>query len=240
MASEARAGATLSRSFYARDSVTVARAMLGQGLVRVLNGVRLAGWIAETEAYAGPDDPASHAYRRTPRSSIMYGQPGHAYVYFIYGTHHCLNAVTDVDGVPGAVLIRALIPQEGLELMRQNRGLPSQTITRMERGIADGPGKLCRALGITLSENGLDLTENTQLYIEAGVTVPADEIQVTPRIGVRGDEETRARPWRFVWLLASLRHQPPQGRNFGRSEHKRNPHKHQCTQQKAPNPDEVL
>ena len=205
MASEARAGATLSRSFYARDSVTVARAMLGQGLVRVLNGVRLAGWIAETEAYAGPDDPASHAYRRTPRSSIMYGQPGYAYVYFIYGTHHCLNAVTDADGVPGAVLIRALIPQEGLGLMWQNRGLSSLPVTRTERGIADGPGKLCQALGITMSENGLDLTESAQLFIEAGVAVPADEIEATPRIGVRGDAETRARPWRFVWSPASRR-----------------------------------
>jgi len=206
MASEARAGATLSRSFYARDSVTVARAMLGQGLVRVLNGVRLAGWIAETEAYAGPDDPASHAYRRTPRSSIMYGQPGYAYVYFIYGTHHCLNAVTGADGTPGAVLIRAVIPREGLGLMCQNRGL-SSPLARAGRGIADGPGKLCQALVITISENGLDLTEAAQLFIEAGVAVPADEIQATPRIGVRGDEETRARAWRFVWLPAS-RQQP--------------------------------
>ena len=205
MASEPCASVTLSRSFYARESVTVARALLGQRLVRVLDGVRLAGWITETEAYAGPDDPASHAYRRTPRSSIMYGQPGYAYVYFIYGTHHCLNAVTDPDGIPGAVLIRALIPQEGLGLMRQNRELSSQLIVRAGRSVTDGPGKLCRALGITMAENGLDLTESTQLFIEAGVAVPADEIQATPRIGVRGDEETRARPWRFVWSPVSRR-----------------------------------
>lgn len=205
MASEPRASVTLSRSFYARDSVTVARALLGQRLVRVLHGVRLAGWIAETEAYAGPDDPASHAYRRTPRSSIMYGQPGCAYVYFIYGTHYCLNAVTDADGVPGAVLIRALVPQEGLGLMRQSRGLSSQAIARVERGIADGPGKLCQALGITLSENGLDLTESAQLFIEADAAVPAVEVEATPRIGIRGDEDTRARPWRFVWSSAPRR-----------------------------------
>lgn len=182
--------------------MTVARDLLGQRLVRVLHGVRLAGWITETEAYAGPDDPASHAYRRTPRSSIMYGQPGYAYVYFVYGTHHCLNAVTDADGNPGAVLIRALIPQEGLELMQQNRGRSSQPVAPAGRGIADGPGKLCQALGIAMSENGLDLTEGAQLFIEAGVAVPAGEIQATPRIGVRGDEETRARPWRFVWSAA--------------------------------------
>lgn len=187
--------------------MTVARSLLGQSLVRVLHGVRLAGRIVETEAYAGPDDPASHAYRRTPRSSIMYGPPGYAYVYFVYGTHHCLNAVTEADGIPGAVLIRSLIPQEGLGLMRQNRGLSSQPGARAGRGIADGPGKLCQALGITLSENGSDLTENARLFIEAGVAVRADEIQATPRIGVCGDEETRVRPWRFVWSPAS-RQQP--------------------------------
>lgn len=202
MASELRANVTLSRSFYARDSVTVARALLGQCLVRVLHGVCLAGQIVETEAYAGPDDPASHAYRCTPRSSIMYGPPGYAYVYFIYGTHHCLNAVTEADGIPGAVLIRALIPQEGLGLMRQNRGMSSLPDALSERGITDGPGKLCQALGITLSENGLDLTESAQLFIETGVAVPTHEIEATPRIGIRGDEETRARRWRFVWSPA--------------------------------------
>ncbi len=179
--------------------MTVARALLGQRLVRLLHGERLAGRIAETEAYAGPDDPASHAYRRTPRSGIMYGLPGRAYVYFIYGTHHCLNAVTDADGVPGAVLIRALVPLEGLDLMRRNRGMSPLPVAPPARGIADGPGKLCQALGITISENGVDLTESTQLFIEVDGAVGADQIAATPRIGVRGDEETRARPWRFVW-----------------------------------------
>ena len=94
--------ATLSRAFYAGDAVAVARALLGQRLVRILDGVRLSGRICETEAYRGPDDAASHGYRRTPRSSIMYGPPGIAYVYFIYGNHHCLNVVTDADGVSGA------------------------------------------------------------------------------------------------------------------------------------------
>lgn len=194
------AASALSRSFYGRDSVTVAQALLGQRLVRVLNGVRLAGRISETEAYGGPDDQASHAYRRTSRSSIMYGAPGFAYVYFIYGTHHCLNAVTGVEGVPGAVLIRALLPLEGLNLMRQNRGRSLQPAADTSRGVADGPGKLCQALGITISENGLDLTESDQLFIEKDAAAPQDQIEATPRIGVRGDEETRARPWRFAWL----------------------------------------
>ena len=199
MTSQPIATVILPRSFYARDSVTVARALLGQRLVRVLHGVRLAGRIAETEAYGGPDDPASHAYRRTPRSGIMYGLPGRTYVYLIYGIHHCFNAVTDADGVPGAVLIRALLPQEGLDLMRQNRGLSPQALVPAGRGIADGPGKLCQALGISIAENGLDLTEGARLFIEQEVIIPVDRIQATPRIGVRGDEDTRGRPWRFVW-----------------------------------------
>ena len=93
-----------------RDTTAVAQALLGQRLVRMLDGQHLSGLICETEAYGGADDPASHAYRRTPRSAIMFGPPGVAYVYFIYGMHHCLNAVTADDGHPGAVLIRGIIP----------------------------------------------------------------------------------------------------------------------------------
>ena len=123
----------------------------------------------------------------------MYGPPGFAYVYFIYGTHHCLNAVTDPDGIPGAVLIRALIPDEGLDAMRQNRGLsPPRGCARARAGMADGPGKLCQALGITIAENGRDLTEGAQLFIEPGAPAPEEQIVAAPRIGVRGDEETRA------------------------------------------------
>ena len=131
-----------------RDTVVVARSLLGQRLVRVLNGQRLSGLICETEAYGGADDPASHAYRRTPRSAIMFGPPGVAYVYFIYGMHHCLNAVTACDGHPGAVLIRGIFPAEGIETMRRQR--PGAA----DQHLADGPGKLCQALGITLALNG--------------------------------------------------------------------------------------
>ena len=183
----------LPRAFYERDTVVVARALLGQRLVRVLHGQRLSGLICETEAYGGTDDLASHAYRRTPRSVIMFGPPGFAYVYFIYGMYHCLNAVTARDGHPGAVLIRGIFPAEGIEVMRGQR-------PRVADGhLADGPGKLCQALGITWALNGSDLTDNSELFITTGEQVAEREIIATQRVGVRGDEETRTRPWRFVW-----------------------------------------
>ena len=161
--------------------------------MRVLNGQPLSGLICETEAYGGADDPASHAYRRTPRSAIMSGPPGIAYIYFVYGMHHCLNAVTACDGHPGAVLIRGIFPAEGIEVMRGQR-------PRVADGhLADGPGKLCQALGITWALNGSDLTDNSELFITTGEGAAEREIITTPRIGVRGDEETRTRPWRFVW-----------------------------------------
>lgn len=189
----------LTRDFYEQDTVLVARALLGQRLVRVVNGFRLSGRICETEAYGGPDDPSSHAYRRTRRSEIMFGAPGYAYVYFIYGAHHCINAVTAPSGIPGAVLIRALIPDANLNEMRRRRGLPASAAD-MRRGVADGPGKLCQALGITLRDNGADLTESDDLFIEAGGPVAEEAVRTTPRIGVRGDEEARNRAWRFLWL----------------------------------------
>ncbi len=201
----------LSRAFFARDSVTVARALLGQRLVRTVPAVApldaggppgrvwLGGFICETEAYGGPDDPASHAFRRTERSAIMFGPPGFAYVYIIYGVHYCLNAVTGPDGVAGAVLVRALIPGKTLPEMRQRRGLPAEAGAHPARGVADGPGKLCQALGITLAENGLDLVNGEELYIEAGGEVAGDAIVATPRVGVRGTPEARSRPWRFCW-----------------------------------------
>jgi DNA-3-methyladenine glycosylase len=183
----------LPRSFFTRDTVTVARALLGQRLVRVLAGARLSGLICETEAYAGPDDRASHAYRRTPRSAIMYGPAGYAYVYFIYGMYFCLNIVTETDGHPGAVLLRGLLPQEGIGMLRARR--PGVRDSRL----ADGPGKLCAALGITRSQNGLDLCASDELFLEDGFAVPDESVVVTPRVGVRGDASALTRPWRFVW-----------------------------------------
>ncbi len=186
----------LPRAFYERDAATVARALLGQHLAHVLDNQRLGGLICETEAYGGADDQASHAYRRTPRSAIMYGPPGYAYVYFIYGMHFCLNAVTEADGHPGAVLIRAIAPVEGIAIMLGRRGRLSE---RSDRGLTDGPGKLCQALGITRAQNGIDLTASAELSIESGAAVADDQVEITPRIGVRGDELARRRLWRFVW-----------------------------------------
>ncbi len=189
----------LPRAFYARDTATVARALLGQRLVRVIGGQRLSGLIVETEAYGGPDDAASHAWRRTPRSAIMYGPPGYAYIYFIYGMHFCLNAVTEDDGRPGAVLIRAVLPEEGIEGMRALRpGVP-------DRRLADGPGKVCRALGITAALNGADLTTSPELCIETGRAIPDEAVVITPRVGVRGDQDALMRPWRFLWHEALRR-----------------------------------
>ena len=183
----------LSRAFYERDTTVVARDLLGQTLVRVLDGQRLSGLICETEAYGGPEDAASHAHRYTPRSAIMYGPPGYAYVYFIYGMHFCLNAVTESEGRAGAVLIRALLPREGIAAMRARRpGFPDSRL-------ANGPGKLCLALEITGLHNSLDLTVPGDLCIESGLAVPDGEVSTTPRVGVRGDQNALARPWRFVW-----------------------------------------
>jgi len=184
--------AALPASFYARPTATVARDLLGKRLVRILDGTLLSGLVCETEAYGGPDDEASHAYRRTPRSAIMYGPPGRAYVYFIYGMHYCLNAVVETDAQPGAVLIRAIYPEEGIAVMRARRGGVS------DAHLCDGPGKLCQALGISLAQNGAELTGG-DLRIEAGSPVAEADLRSTARIGVRGGPDARHRPWRFIW-----------------------------------------
>jgi DNA-3-methyladenine glycosylase len=191
--------ARLPRSFYERDTLIVARDLLGQRLVRVLPaGLLLTGLICETEAYRGADDRASHAFTRTPRSEVMYGPAGHAYVYFIYGMHFCLNVVTEPAGLPGAALLRGLIAEEGLAEMRARRPAAGRHLT-------DGPARLCQAFGVTLALNGADLTASDELFIAAGdAPSPADIVQ-TPRIGVRGDAETRGRPWRFLWRPAVMR-----------------------------------
>jgi len=190
---EAGARGRLPSTFYSRDTLTVARELLGRRLVRVLRGQRLSGLICETEAYRGADDEASHAYRRTARSEIMYGPAGRAYVYFIYGMHYCLNAVTEEDAQPGAVLLRAILPEEGLEVMRERRGHPPDS------RLTDGPGKLCQALAIGLEQNGLDLVTDSGLFIEEGRPAPDAAVLITKRIGVRGSADARSRPWRFVW-----------------------------------------
>lgn len=182
----------LPRAFYARPTLTVAQELLGQRLVRLLSGQRLAGRIVEVEAYLGETDQASHARPgRTPRNAAMYGLPGHAYVYLIYGMYHCLNAVTEPEGSPAAVLIRALEPVEGLETMRRHRP------ARSDRELTSGPGKLCQALAIDRSLNCADLCQGSALWIEANATIAPTLIATGPRIGVRGDSRAQTAPWRF-------------------------------------------
>src|SRR6185295_14569316 len=140
----------LPRSFYNRPTLTVARELIGARLVRILNGVKLVGLITETEAYISEKDLACHAKAGlTPRTQVMFGEPGHAYVYFTYGNHWMLNAVTEREGFPAAVLIRAIQPIEGVEIMSARR----------QGRDTFGPGKLTQAMGITKSENTLDLTK---------------------------------------------------------------------------------
>src|SRR5258708_18064165 len=140
----------LSRSFYTRPAIEVARSLLGKILVHG----KAAGRIVETEAYLGETDPAAHAFRgRTNRTEVIYGPPGHAYVYFIYGMYECLNLVAEPEGTPGCVLIRALEPLEGIELMRTRR-----PTAKNDTELASGPGRLTLALGITRRENGADVT----------------------------------------------------------------------------------
>ena len=182
---------TLPASFYNRPTLTVARELLGARLVRILDGIKLVGLISETEAYFGFDDLASHAKAgRTIRTAPMFGPPGHTYVYFTYGNHWMLNAVTEQEGFPAAVLIRAIQPIEGIEVMMERR-LGRDTL---------GPGKLTQALGITKSENNVNLTEaNSSLWIEAGQVIPDKSVTIGPRVGLnKTPEPWLSKPWRFL------------------------------------------
>ncbi len=173
----------LPREFYARPTLVVARELLGKVIVHDVAGRRLAGRIVETEAYIGPDDKASHArVGNRGRASIMYGPAGFAYVFLIYGMHNCFNTVTEGEGFPGAVLIRAVEPQD-----------PAQ------RGA--GPALVCRALAIDRSCTGLDLT-CSDLHLVSAASVGDDDVRVGPRIGVDYAAEWAACPWRF-WVADS-------------------------------------
>ncbi len=166
----------LPRRFYERPAEEVAQALIGKLLVRG----KTAGRIVEVEAYQGLKDRAAHAWHGlTPRTKVLFGPPGHAYVYFIYGMYYCLNVVAEPEGSPGCVLIRALEPLAGLELMRRRRPGVS-TVT----GLASGPGKLTLAMGIGRQENGADLTLGS-FTIRRSSPEPALQILTTPRIGIR-------------------------------------------------------
>jgi len=185
----------LPPDFYNRPTLTVARALLGARLVRILDGVRLAGFITETEAYIGETDLACHAKAgRTPRTQVLYGPPGRAYVYFTYGMHWMLNAVTEAEGFPAAVLIRAVDVVEGLDVVETRRAgvaRPSWT---------DGPAKLARAFGINAAQNAIDLTTTIAgLWIEPGRPVPDESVTIGPRVGLyKVPEPWQGMPWRFL------------------------------------------
>ena len=166
--------------FYARDTVQVAKGLLGRLLVSTIGGRRCVARIVETEAYVGPHDPACHAagWRRTPRNEVLYGEPGLAYVYFTYGMHWCVNVVTEREGFPAAVLLRALEPLEGLATMRRRRHIVAAEL------LAAGPARLTQALGIDRRRNGHTLTE-PPLWIAAGAPVGPRRVVAGPRIGIR-------------------------------------------------------
>jgi DNA-3-methyladenine glycosylase len=181
----------LAARFYARDTLVVARALVGQILVSDVGGRRTVGRIVETEAYLGPHDPACHAWggRRTPRLEALYGPPGTAYIYFTYGMHWCLNAVTEARDYPAAVLIRALEPLEGLALMRRRRGGVA------DRVLCAGPARVCQALGVTGRLDGTGLQRGVLRIVDSKAR--RERMWVTPRIGV-----SRAADWPLRFCVA--------------------------------------
>jgi len=178
----------LKRSFYNRPTLDVAVDLLGKILIYENNSVKLGGRLVELEAYIGEDDPACHACRgKTPRNAIMYGPAGFLYVYFTYGNHYMLNIVTEKEGFPAAVLIRGLEPLYGIEIMKRNRDTDKST------EIASGPGKLAKALAVTIKQKGLDLTGN-DIYVIDDNILPS-EIWRSSRIGI--GENGADKLWRF-------------------------------------------
>lgn len=191
---------SLPPRFYARPTVVVARRLLGQLVISRVDGRRTVGRIVETEAYVGPHDPACHAFgnRRTARTAALYGPPGTAYVYFTYGMHWCLNAVTEAEGYPAAVLIRALEPIAGIEAMRRRRGGRGEQGkgTVPDRVLCAGPARLCAALGVTGALNGVSLARGP-LRIVQDPAVRRVRVAVSMRIGV-----TRAADWPLRFLVS--------------------------------------
>lgn len=189
----------LPRRFYERDVVTVARALLGQRLVRMINGKRLTGIIVETEAYLGIPDKAAHTYggRRTPRNESMWQQAGTLYVYFTYGMHHCCNVTAGSPGQPVAALIRAVEPVEGIDTMKKNRS--SKRKISCHTALCSGPAKLTQAFGIDRHADGSNLVTDKSIHIEKvrSRSLPSKQIITTPRIGIQYAEDWVDRPLRF-------------------------------------------
>jgi DNA-3-methyladenine glycosylase len=183
----------LPRSDYLDSPEVVARNLLGKLITRDLNGERLTGRITEIEAYLGLADPASHSFiGKTARNAVLFGPPGFSYVYFIYGMHYCLNVSCEPEGEPGGVLIRALQPIAGLETMSRLRNLSGPIQPKL---LCSGPGRLCQALGITLAENGLDVTRPKSPLRVLDDGFRPTSISATPRIGI---SKAIDMPLRFV------------------------------------------
>lgn len=187
--------ARLPRQFYNRPAVQVARDLLGKRLVRLEGQVRLSGTIFETEAYQGEDDLGCHCRAgRTNRTEVMYGLPGNAYVYFTYGKHWMLNFVVDDQNIPAAVLIRSIQPDEGIQIIRNRRGgQPYKLWT-------NGPAKICQALNIDKSFNGVDLcATDSVLFVENGNPIPDAAVTIGPRVGLNTvPEPWKSIPWRYL------------------------------------------
>jgi DNA-3-methyladenine glycosylase len=196
----------LSRKFYEEDTVEVAKKLLGRYMVRVLDGELLVGRITETEAYIGRCDKACHAYnyRKTERTAPLFGPPGHAYIYLIYGMYHCLNFVTERAGEPAAVLIRSVEPVAGTDTVRRLRFGDRPMTAYRKKNFLNGPGKVCQGFSLTRAENRMDLTGGTLFVCDSPAdvglpcpAVPKERLLSGPRIGVDYAEEARDFPWRF-------------------------------------------
>ncbi|MFN2175919.1 MAG: DNA-3-methyladenine glycosylase [Anaerolineales bacterium] len=185
----------LGRDFFAQPALKVARSLLGMQLVRVDKSVRISGTIIETEAYCGEQDLGCHCRAgKTPRTEVMYGPPGHAYVYFTYGMHWMLNFVVEREGFPAAILIRGIKPEEGIQVISKRRG--NQPKARW----TNGPGKICQALNIDGELNGADLcAEDARLFVETGKLFPDSCVNTGPRVGLNSvPEPWKSIPWRFL------------------------------------------
>ena len=173
----------LPKEFYQRDTVIVAKDLLGKKLIRKIGNYEMSGIIIETEAYRHKDDPASHAYRKiTERNKIMFGEVGIAYVYFTYGMHYCFNVVAKNSKISaGAVLIRGIIPEKGIKRMQENRN------NKNLKNLANGHAKLTQALEITKEQYGNDLTKKSKIYIEDGIDIK--KIKKSTRVGIKNGKE---------------------------------------------------
>lgn len=185
----------LSTDFYSNpDVVEVSRNLLGKILCTQMNGEFTSGMITETEAYCGRNDKACHANndKRTDRTEVMFGEPGHAYIYLCYGIHHLFNVVTNREGLADAVLIRSIKPIDGIEVIKQRRQIA------LEKNMSNGPGKLTQALNIRTSYTGHNLSEHPIWIEDRGIHIADEKIQSTPRIGVDYAGDDALKPWRFT------------------------------------------